>query len=434
MNRQFFVLMHRYVGLVTAIFLVIVGLTGALISFFTEIDNYLNRDLVYVAKPANNAQLVTPYNLRDKVLAIYPDTKITYIDLKQAENRAATFYLEPDINPKTNKPTTLKYSEIYVNPYTAQVIGGRNSGDLFAGWHNIMPFIYELHYSLALGDIGAYILGFVALFWTIDCFVGAYLTFPTKQRKSADNQLADSPNRNKPINHTKQWFSRWQKAWKIRWKGGVYKLNFDFHRASGLWLWAMVFIFAWSSVGFNLSEVYSPVTKFIFAQKNTEDNEIKLAKPLENPRLNFVQASEVGKKLMLEQARLKNFKVLTEQAISYNAVLGTYRYRVKSSRDVSEERGSTSVFFNATTGDFIKLDLPSGEHAGDTVTTWLFVLHMAKIWGLPMQMFVCLMGLVIVGLSITGIYIWLKKRQSRRVYKKILPNQQNTLNHIQQSM
>lgn len=38
------------------------------------------------------------------------------------------------------------------------------------------------------------------------------------------------------------------------WEAGGYKLNFDLHRAGGLWLWAMLFILAWSSVAFNLSE------------------------------------------------------------------------------------------------------------------------------------------------------------------------------------
>ena len=41
-----------------------------------------------------------------------------------------------------------------------------------------MPFLYKLHYSLALGEVNSYLFGVVALLWTIDCFVGAYLTFP----------------------------------------------------------------------------------------------------------------------------------------------------------------------------------------------------------------------------------------------------------------
>ncbi|MGZ7192220.1 PepSY domain-containing protein, partial [Streptococcus pyogenes] len=79
----------------------------------------------------------------------------------------------------------------------------------------------------------------VALLWTLDCFAGAWLTFPAPQRLNA-------PRPAKP------WLSRWAPSWKLRLSSGAYKLNFDLHRAGGLWTWAMLFVLAWSSVAFNL--------------------------------------------------------------------------------------------------------------------------------------------------------------------------------------
>ena len=38
--------------------------------------------------------------------------------------------------------------------------------------HDIMPFVYDLHTSLALGEGGAWVLAILAIVWTIDCFVG----------------------------------------------------------------------------------------------------------------------------------------------------------------------------------------------------------------------------------------------------------------------
>ncbi len=40
-----------------------------------------------------------------------------------------------------------------------------------------MPFIWQLHLSLALGEWGAWVLG-IALVWTLDCLIGFYLTLP----------------------------------------------------------------------------------------------------------------------------------------------------------------------------------------------------------------------------------------------------------------
>ena len=45
------------------------------------------------------------------------------------------------------------------------------------------------------------------------------------------------------------------------------------------------------------------------------------------------------------------------------------------------------------------------------MTTWLIELHMANLFGLPYRIFVCVLGLVIVMLSVTGVYIWWKKRR-----------------------
>ena len=70
----------------------------------------------------------------------------------------------------------------------------------------------------------------------------------------------------------------------------------------------------------------------------------------------------------------------------------------------------TMLWIDAATGRFVKLYLPTGQKAGDTISLWLLTLHMAKLWGLPYKLFVCFMGLVITMLSVTGVYIWLKKR------------------------
>lgn len=40
-------------------------------------------------------------------------------------------------------------------------------------------------------------------------------------------------------------------------------------------------------------------------------------------------------------------------------------------------------------------------------------LHMGNVFGLPYRLFVCLMGLIIVLLSVTGIIVWIKKRRAQ---------------------
>lgn len=92
---------------------------------------------------------------------------------------------------------------------------------------------------------------------------------------------------------------------------------------------------------------------------------------------------------------------------------GVYAYSVRSSRDIQDTQGVSWVFFDADTGELKLLLLPTGQHAGNTMTSWLFALHEANVFGFPYRIIVCLLELAIVILSVTGIVIWLKKRQAR---------------------
>ena len=90
---------------------------------------------------------------------------------------------------------------------------------------------------------------------------------------------------------------------------------------------------------------------------------------------------------------------------------------MRSSRDVDNRYAYTRLTLDARTGAFIALRLPTGEYSGDTVSFWLSTLHMGHVFGLPYRIFVCVLGLVITMLSITGVYIWWKKRRARKFSK-----------------
>ena len=49
--RQAFVLVHRYLGLTMALFLIVAGLTGSVMAFEDEIDAWLNPELFRAASP-----------------------------------------------------------------------------------------------------------------------------------------------------------------------------------------------------------------------------------------------------------------------------------------------------------------------------------------------------------------------------------------------
>ena len=313
----------------------------------------------------------------------------SHVPLRPKDGEAVSFFVRREEGD----------NQFFVNPYTGDVQGSRRWGDITQGSKNLMPFVYRLHYSLALDDIGILLFGVVALLWTLDCFVGAYLTFPPRRQA-------------KPTARRRSWFARWKKSWLIR-TTKLFSFVFTWHRASGLWLWAILFVFAWSAVAFNLDEVYRPVMRTLFPMNEQAYKLLpKLEEPRKTPRLSFAEAHRIGKAMMEEQAVLQDFRIFEGHGLRYDASHGVYRYRVRSSRDISDRYPGTTLWLDGDTGRFVAFEAPTGERLGNTVSSWLVHLHLGSIsaGGLLYRIFVSFVGLAVAVLSITGVWIWWKKR------------------------
>ena len=102
-----------------------------------------------------------------------------------------------------------------------------------------------------------WLLGVVAIIWTLDCFVGFYLTLPVAARPI---RAARPPYRQL----ARGWWARWEPAWRIKTTGSPYRITFDIHRAFGLWTWALLFILAFTAFSLNLyREVFYPVMSLV---------------------------------------------------------------------------------------------------------------------------------------------------------------------------
>jgi uncharacterized iron-regulated membrane protein len=401
MVRRFFVWLHRWVGLAIALQMVIVGLTGSMLAFRAEIDTWLNPDLLTV--PRRAAPLLDGLTLRDRAAALHPGLEISSAPLEIKPDRSVMFMVVPDTNQYMASEM-----EIYLDPYTGRELGARHawSGPSFDR-KNIISFLYRVHFDLALpwntGELGDIILGVTALAWTIDCFVALGLTLPRFRR-------AKSP----AARGAKSWLSRWAPAWMIKLHASAFRINFDFHRALGLWTWLMLFVLAWSSVALNLSQVFTPVMHEVFAYAPPGPSLPQLAKPLNHPRLGWREAYTTGHALLQAQARDHGFSVDKETSLSFDSGTGAYTIGGKAAGK-GENEDDLSVTFGGDTGALLQASWPGSqpEKTGDVVTNWLIWLHTAAVWGLPLKVVIFIMGLVITGLSGTGVYIWWKKRSAR---------------------
>jgi len=398
------VLVHRYSGLYMAFFLIVAGLTGSILAFYHELDGWLNADRHYVA--IEKLPLLDGFALREKALALEPHAQMNSIFFPKP-GQVYEAIITPDLDPATGKPYELAHKSILLNPYTGNLIDYLyDEGFWPLTRHNILQFIYKLHFQLALGEIGTWLFGIAAILWTIDCFVAFYLTFPIR-RKRPDLHSTDVRPRN--------FLSRWSVAWKIKWPASVYRLNFDLHRAGGLWTWVMLFVFAWSSVLLNLPQIYRPVmAAMVGLPASNSTPPPVLTQPRPKPLIDWSNAQSIGRSLLAGEPRLKNYTLESEELLAYQPELGVFGYYVKMHNAGNESEG-VMLYFDGDNGEIVSLLHGDGQHIYYSISNWLVALHMAKIWGLPYKIFVCFMGLVITMLAVTGLYIWLKKRRARHL-------------------
>ena len=390
------ILLHRWTGLLIAAFLIIVGLTGSILAFEDKIDHLLNPEL-HVAHPPNR----TPLDLATFAERAEASDLRLRVNYFWAEEDQVHVVVSGRTDPSTAKPYELGYSQLILDPWSGAILGKsvmegrwRDPGP----WRRrLLPFVYSLHTSMATGtSTGWTFMGVIALLWTLDCFVAFYVTLP----RGADS-----------------FWQRWNQAWRVKWKANSMRVHFDLHRAGGLWLWPLLFIFGWSSVMFGLPQVYEPVMKHFFDYQtmNEQISKDTLAKPLYTPSLNWRQAQQAGERAIAEQASLYHFSVRRPYGMAYIADYGAYTYGVRSSIDFRGHGWDTSVLVDGDTGQLRSVGLPRGQHLGNSIFNLLWGIHFADLrdW-LPYRILICLFGLFLGTISYTGVYIWWKKRRVRR--------------------
>lgn len=393
LERAHFVALHRYAGLTMAAFLIVASVTGSLLAFRNELDAWLAPHF-FVPQSPPGAPLLDPFALRERVQRqVAPQGRVDAVVFNLRGGVTARFPVAPNPDPRTGKLHRLDYDEVFVDPHTAAVQGRRARDAIGLRPEQLMPLVFAVHHSLALPGIwGTLLLGAISLLWTVDCFVGAYLTFP----------------------RARPFVPKWKPAWLVKWHTGVYRATLDVHRAGGLWLWAVLLLFAWSSVMFNLREpVFRPVMGTVFPFDDSWRTVPLRAAPVISPKLDWPHAQAAGRIAMQHMADTVGFQVDGEERLALDRRRGVYAYMVHSSVDLRADVGNTAVLIDADTGEPRGHWLPTGGPSGNTVSNWMGALHMGQVFGWPYRLFLCLLGIAVVVLSVTGVVVWWKKRRAR---------------------
>lgn len=389
--RPIFVQLHRWFGIGTALFLFMSGLTGAIIAWNEELDAALNPDFYHAH---SSAPALSSLDIANRIEAANPRLRVTYLPLGVEPGRTLQIRVMGRIDPATHKPYDLGFNQLAIDPGTGIIQGRREWGALSVKPLNLLPFIYQLHYTLFLPTTGSgigtgvWLMGIVAIVWLLDSAIALALAFPS--------------------------FKTWRKSFTFRVHRGGYPLVFDLHRSGGVWVWGLLAVIATTSVSMNLE---APVVRPIVSLFSTLAPD-----PASNPELRSTSNPAVpllGRERIVALAAEagRNMK-LDEPPGAIFEVEGLHLYGVgffkPGANVVRSGLGTAWLYWDARNGQQVGAAVPGQGTAGDIFLQAQFPLHSGRIIGLPGRVIVSMMGLIVAMLSATGLVIWIKKLKARR--------------------
>lgn len=367
--RRPLVLWHRWFGLFAATWLFLLGGTGSVLVFHEEIDRALNPD-IYELK-AGPSRPVS--EIAAAAAAAEPNHITSYIELPRRPGEPAMAHLVRMPGLPQAAPTA--DWQVFIDPADAGVLAARDYDALDLSRRGLANFLYRLHHSLHLGEWMTWLLGMVALLWTMDHLASVLISFPTA--------------------------ARWRSAFRVRRGVQGFKRTFDLHRAGGLWLFPVTLALAVSGVQFNLP-----------TQFRTAVNALSPLTPAASDGVQNRHATLLRPPLDWDEA-LERAAGLSVDGIGYDPAKGIYAIYARDPRDI-DGYGGREILIDAVSGERLSDRHRNGGSAGDVVMAWQFPLHSGKAFGWWGRIAVFLAGLAVCMFSATGVLIWARKYRARR--------------------
>jgi uncharacterized iron-regulated membrane protein len=352
--------LHRYLGLVVGIILIIVGLTGSLLVFQEEIDHFLVN--VQFGQVIPQGEALSVESIVQVVQKAYDNSglKLSSIELPLDS--------EAPIPVRLNSLDD-KRIEVFINPYTGAIMGQRDRDK------SIISILFQLHYQLLAGQTGQVIVGIAALFLLILSITGIIL-WPGWRRLIA--------------------------GFKIKWKAHIKRTNYDIHKVVGIIAAVFLAMIAFTGFCWNFYEQTEPI---VYAATLTP----KPVEPKSQPA--------PGKSIILGEVLKVADKTLPGAATTYINFPGTPEdvltiYK-KFPQDTQRYRNRVSI--DQFSGKVLQVRDARSLKLGDAVLDAFVPIHYGTFGGLATRVLYVFVGLAPLILFITGFIMWRYRRKQKKL-------------------
>ena len=372
--RRLWLRVHLYLGLFGGALFVLMSLTGSFLVFYKAIDEWLNPALLTTSGSG-------PYKpLNDMVAAAQsaapPGGWLDSLELPSHEREVFKAWQKVP----TGQPDQFRWYLVTIDPYTGAVL----SRDREWGTY-LVSFIYELHESLLIDELGRTLVGFVAIFLLVSIGTGLSLWWPRSGR-------------------VRQAFLPVASASRIR-------RHYQWHKLGGAYSALLLTVLAFTGVYLAFPTYVIPL--------------VSVFSPVDDPSgERTVQSHPLlgGAPLSVEHAVGLAQSLFPDGRITYIGIpheaADAYEMTIRRPGDVRESAGNTMVWLDQYSGAVLKVHDWRMGTAGETFVAWLFPLHNGEAFGLVGRWIVFLAGFVPLILYGTALRMWWLKRQAHQRQKR----------------
>ena len=379
---------HRWLGLITGLVVVVLSVTGCLFVFHQEISSWVRHDTFYADDIPTNQRPLPVAELQAKAadalnIDRLPYGLTTYKD--PGRNWSAMLYKD-GVDSWTYFGSMEVYKTAYINPYNGQIEGIVNEKKDF------FQIVKGIHWSLLLATpIGQPIVVWSTVIFLILLITGMVLWWPKKWNRGGK-----------------------QKSFKIKWGSTWRRVNYDLHNVLGFYFLIIAII-----IGFTGLYWYFP-----FAKKSLHfvgSGEYKLPETtvkevVATPPDSLVPISSSPMQTAYENAWTEYPEAysiaLTGPADSRGVITATIRPDGETYYDDSQ------LQFDQDTGDIIRASRYKDQSTGAKIVGMNYDIHVGAIGGLPGKIIAFLASMVCGSLPITGFIIWWDREKRKRKNKK----------------
>jgi uncharacterized iron-regulated membrane protein len=375
-RRKHWLTVHLWLGLALGLLLSIYGITGSILVFHEEIDEWLNSGQLIVKPPQHSTSYQPLAAIFEAGRQAMP-AKAKHVFATYPRNAEAAFKLRYLVQAADGAAETW---QVAVDPYTAKVTGKR----LQARSDSLIPqtfidFMFKLHYALLIPsqDVSTVVVGLSGALLMISVLTGLIVWWPLT--------------------------GRWRQALTVKAKASAERLHYDLHKTAGFYTALVMVPVLFSGVYMVLPhnvvpvlELFSPVTyRYWFRSTPPADG---------------------GKAIGMDEAvaiALQRYPAGRPHFI-YGAPTPTKAYTV--CQDGVDAPGSLllrrCLVIDRYSGKILDADDPTVGTAGEVFTHWQWPLHSGRAFGMTGRILVFLTGLACPLLFVTGLIRWLQKRRA----------------------